>query len=278
MVKITKANGKVVPFKPQKLQRSLRRAGASSAEAREIVEQIKARVKNGESTKNIYSQAFRLLKKMENNIPAVRYSLKEAIRALGPTGYPFEQFIGRLFEQEGYNVAVGQVLPGKCVTHEMDVVAMKENEHVLVEAKFRNKAGDDVNVRVPLYMHARFADILANEPDAGHIHRCVIVTNGHFTDHAIQYASCIGDIDLLGWRYPAEHGLAQIIESSGLHPVTILSSLTSEEQRALLARDIVTCRDLMNTSTVLQTIGLSQRKASTVMAQVQGLCNAKVVK
>lgn len=276
MIKIKKANGQLVPFKPQKLQRSLRRAGASSAQARDIVDTIKRKIRNGQSTKDIYAQAFRLLKKIDDSIPAVRYSLKEAIRALGPTGYPFEQFIGKLFKLQGYDVMVGETLEGRCVSHEMDVIAQKGKEHILVEAKFRNRAGDDVNVRVPLYMHARFADILANEKPQGHTHRCVIVSNSHFTDDAIQYANCVGDIELIGWRYPAEKGLVQMIEAAGLQPVTILNMLNKFEHEQLLERGVVTCRDIVETPAVLSAIGLSQRKASKVRQQAEALCQLKV--
>ena len=81
---------------------------------------------------------------------------------LGPSGFPFEKFISKLFEVQKYSVQTGQFVKGKCVTHEIDVIARKENEIVLAECKYRNTQGITVDVKTPLYIHSRFEDVLAN--------------------------------------------------------------------------------------------------------------------
>ncbi|MGS0527278.1 hypothetical protein ACU8V7_21050 [Zobellia nedashkovskayae] len=45
---------------------------------------------------------------------------------MGPTGFPFERFIGALLTYSGYETKVGIVMDGICVTHEIDVVAEKK--------------------------------------------------------------------------------------------------------------------------------------------------------
>ena len=47
---------------------------------------------------------------------------------LGPTGYPFEDFIAKLLQADGYETKVRQILKGECITHEIDVIAEKNNK------------------------------------------------------------------------------------------------------------------------------------------------------
>ena len=79
---------------------------------------------NGISTRKIYLLAFNLLKKESYKI-AGRYRLKNAIMELGPTGFPFEIFVGRIFEAMGYEGETGVIVQGRCVQHEVDVIARK---------------------------------------------------------------------------------------------------------------------------------------------------------
>ena len=75
------------------------------------------------TTKKIYKIAFIALRKKSRKLSA-HYSLKNALLEFGPTGYPFEVFVSKLLKTQGYNVEVGQIIQGKCVTHEVDVVAI----------------------------------------------------------------------------------------------------------------------------------------------------------
>lgn len=54
-------------------------------------------------TQEIYRHAFSLLRQHQTPA-AARYSLRRALFGLGPTGFPFEVFLGRLFESDGYTV------------------------------------------------------------------------------------------------------------------------------------------------------------------------------
>jgi hypothetical protein len=273
MTIIIKANGEREPFDPNKLERSLYRSGASRETSKKITSLVQGDIKTNDTTGEIYKKAFRLLKK-NNNVSAVRYSLKKAIRELGPTGYPFEYFVGRLFEVQGYNVQVGKIIKGFCVSHEVDVVADKGNEKVLVEAKFRIRPGDSVGVKVSLYMKSRFEDILKkhNEYKKSKT-RCMIFTNVRFSRDATRYAHCSGSVDLVGWNYPRNKGLEKMIEQSGLHPITVLDFLSKEEKIMLLKNGLVVCQDVNKNSNRLNNINLPENKKKKIIEQSSKLCS-----
>jgi hypothetical protein len=130
-IEITKANGKTSLFDPVKLWNSLTKAGARDETAHAIVDAISHELYPGISTRKIYRRAFKLLKERSRHL-AARYNLKNAIMQLGPSGYPFEKFIGELLRHQGYTVLVSVTIEGKCVSHEDDVVAEKEHQHFMV--------------------------------------------------------------------------------------------------------------------------------------------------
>ena len=155
---ITKASGEKAPFSPTKLRLSLEKAGAGSAIIDRIVSEIEAQLFEGMSTKKIYSQAFSMLRKHSKPV-AGRYKIKQAILELGPTGYPFEKFVGEILKHQGYRTKVGVIIQGHCVSHEIDVEAQKDNRHFMVECKFHNRQGYKCDVKIPLYIKSRFEDV-----------------------------------------------------------------------------------------------------------------------
>lgn len=274
MLYIIKANGERELFNPNKIYQSLRRSGASKGVADNIVERVQLSIRNNESTSTIYKKAFDLLKKNNESIALARYSLKKAIRELGPTGYPFEYFVSKLFEAQAYNVQVSKVFSGLCVDHEIDVVANKGVEEVLVEVKFRSRPGDGVGVKVPLYMRSRFEDILLKR-DKSQVSntRCMIFTNARFSRDAIKYAACSKSMELVGWRYPARRGLEKLVEQSGLHPITVLNTLSQEEKRTLFKNGIVVCQDINKNPDKLKELALPKNKISKIIEQSRSLCS-----
>lgn len=271
---ITKLSGETEQFSRSKLQRSLINAGAPLERAKSIAQEIERRLKKGMATKEIYRKAFSLLRKEKGSF-AARYSLKRAIFELGPHGYPFEKFIGKLLERNGYKVEVGKIIQGKCVTHEVDVVAWKENKHFLIESKFHNQQGTKSNVKVALYVKARFDDIqnkLRNMPGHAVFHQAWLVTNTRFTSDAIRYANCV-HMKIMGWKYPKNGGLENLIEQTGLHPLTAPTSLSSSQKKALLNRGIVLCREIMEKPHLLRGIGLRDDKRKQVIEEIKGICS-----
>src|SRR3989344_7349355 len=143
---IKKASGELEPFSEHKLHRSLERVGALPDVIEKIVSHIVGELKDGTSTHDIYKYAFSQLSKY-NRPQAAKYSLKRAIMELGPTGHPFEKLIGELLKTKGFSTQVGVVVRGICVSHEVDIVAEKENRHIMVECKFHNQQGTKSDVK-----------------------------------------------------------------------------------------------------------------------------------
>ncbi|MDB4121409.1 ATP cone domain-containing protein, partial [bacterium] len=146
-IDIIKASGDKVKFSMAKLKASLRRIGADEQTVNQIVDNVRDELYQGISTKEIYNRAFALLKKKKSYL-ASKYKLKKAIYELGPTGFPFEHFISAILKYSGYKTEVGTILQGQCVTHEIDVMAHKNNKTSVIECKFHNEEGLKCNVKV----------------------------------------------------------------------------------------------------------------------------------
>lgn len=262
---IRKASGKDEYFSFQKLKNSLVHSNASEDEANGIIQKLKPQLYHGISTKEIYKMAFRMLKKMSPP-NASRYYLKKGIMELGPAGFAFEKFIGELFKKEGFSIEVDVMLNGKCVTHEIDVICKKDNLIVLVECKYKNIQGVSVDVKVPLYIHSRFQDVLENNLQKGSSKKFKgrIVTNSRFTEDAISYCQCKG-IEFLGWDVPFKNSLKDIIDRTGLYPLTCLTSLTMKEKKDLLDKGIVLVKELCENEKLLRKIGISEKRIKTVI-------------
>src|SRR5512133_2339368 len=105
VIYVKKTSGDEEPFVSQKLEGSLLRAGADRNTAAEIVKDIEFWINNGVSTRKIYDRAFSILRRKKIKA-ALRYKLKQAIMDFGPSGFPFEHFIGEIFSKQGYDVQV----------------------------------------------------------------------------------------------------------------------------------------------------------------------------
>ena len=126
VIKVRQFTGELVEFDQSKLLRSLKNAKADDQLADQIVKNVVADLYPGMSTKEIYTKAFKQLKS-KRRPSAARYRLKRAIMDLGPSGFPFENYIGHIFRHDGYTADVGVVMEGNCVTHEVDVLGVVMN-------------------------------------------------------------------------------------------------------------------------------------------------------
>lgn len=274
---VTKASGKQVPFLPGKLMQSLTRSGADAATVNAITNTVAAETYDGITTHEIYRKAFRLLRSHARH-EAARYKLKQAIMELGPSGYPFELYAGKVFEHLGYKVKSGVFVKGECVKHEVDIVGENENRLVFGECKFHNKPGLKCDVKVPLYVHSRFRDIenrYQKQPETtGKKHEGWVITNTHFSTDAIHYANCAG-LNLLGWDYPAGNALKNIIDNAGLHPLTCLTTLKITEKQFLLNHQIVLSSELIHQPGVLKQAGIDAKRKEQLIVEIEGLCQKK---
>ncbi|MEX1131709.1 MAG: restriction endonuclease [Flavobacteriales bacterium] len=273
---ITKASGDVVPFQLGKLVASLQRSGASADVAQQIADTLLPQLTSGISTRKLYRMAFGMLHK-RSKPSAARYRLKQAIMDLGPSGFPFEHFVARLLERDGYRTQVGVVVQGRCITHEVDVIADKAERRYLVECKYRNTRGKVSDVKVPLYIRSRFVDVehtWRNEPGGEkREHIGWVVTNTRFTSDAMDYGTCAG-LRMVGWDQPAKGSLRERIDRSGLYPLTCLSSLTMAEKERLLEQGLVLARDLAERPDALEAALVKSSRVKKVLQEVHTLCDA----
>lgn len=271
---IVKASGDKVLFSEEKLRSSLKRSGADDKLINEILTLVKEELYDGITTREVYNRAYSFLRR-NKPVFASKYKLKKAIYELGPTGFPFERFLSAVLIYSGYKTQIGKSVTGKCVSHEIDVIAEKNGSIIIIECKFHGEQGRNCNVKVPLYIYSRYQDIKNavykntsnfKEPD-----ECWVATNTRFTKDAIVYGNCMG-LYLLSWDYPKGDGLKDRIDRLGLYPITVSTLLTKREKQFLLSRDVVLCRQLLKDSFYLDHLGVSDTRKTKILNEVGRLC------
>jgi len=271
---ITKASGQQVPFDIKKFQRSLENSGAGQEIIDQVTQHILDEITDSTTTKQLYKKAYTYLKKISGAV-AARYSLKKAIMDLGPSGYPFEKFVGELLKYQDYQVEVGRIIKGFCVNHEIDVIAIKNDKKIMVECKFHSDQSRKTDVKIPLYTHSRFQDIRKQwrkqKDPSIRFYQEWLVTNTRFTDDASTFGNCAG-LKLISWDYPNQGSLKQRISLSGLHPVTCLTSLSGSEKNSLLEMDIVLCAQLCKNENVLQKLKINNSRQAKIMKEAREIC------
>jgi hypothetical protein len=267
---VLKSNGEREIFDSEKLSLSLKHAGAAEQVRNTIVEHIKNELVDGMTTMEIYKHAHELLAKKQNSA-AIKYSIRKAIQQLGPSGFPFEQLVAELYKREGYTVATDKYVQGKCVEHEVDVIAYRGEELIMMEAKFHNQEGVKTDLKVALYVKARFDDLRGSTFDYGEAHkltRGILITNTKFTHTARNYSKCSG-MELIGWNYPKHGNLQDTIEEQSLHPVTCLNSLSNKDKKTLVEKDIIFLRTLNINRSILGEIGMDKLKQQKVLKELR---------
>jgi len=195
---------------------------------------------------------------------------------LGPAGYYFEKWVGRLFEYAGYKTVTGQLLAGNAVSHEVDVVAQNDTEMLLIECKFRNTVDARISVTTPMYFLSRIND-LQNLAFAffGNERKFTsgwLVTNAYMTTDSIRFADYY-NVNLLAWDYPRETSIKRRVDHAGLYPVTCLTTLTKAEKDKLLEHGCLLVKDILDEPAYLQALNLAARKARRIIQEAIELVN-----
>jgi len=271
-LKIAKSTGAHEPFNIEKIKKSLKKAGATDQQIEYLCDQIEKKMPKIRSTGDLYKLILDLMRDVDS-VVASRYNLKYALMELGPAGYPFELFVGQIFKYQGYDVKMNEIMKGFCVEHEVDFVAKKENESICVECKFHNRRGLKSDVKVALYVNARFIDIKSEFQRTGNkeVQKSLVVTNTNFTSEAIKYAECVG-LDLVDWNYPAGNALPDIIRKVGLHPITTLISLNRKQKRVLIRQGFVLCNQAEEKKKLLADLGLTKHQITKIIEGSKALC------
>jgi len=267
---VTKADGEQESFDAGKLEHSLALAGASSTMRARITARIMHELHPGITTEEIYRHAFEILRKEEATPVAARYSVKRAVFALGPSGFPFEQFLAEVLRAHGWSVYTGVALTGRCAPHEVDVLAERRGKRVGIEAKFHNDPGGKTDIKDALYVKARYDDLKQAPLKSSRVDEGWLVTNTQFTRNAVRYAQCSG-LTLLAWDYPAGRGLFRMIEEARVHPLTCLTTLSEGEKQRFLEKKVVLCK-AVTTPHLLREYGVKPDKIPHVLEEAKQLC------
>lgn len=262
MLQVLKANGQREEFNEEKVMSSIKRARIPSNLQNQVLAHIKNIIYDGIPTVNIYQSILEFLGKSEHPYSKARYGLKEAIMMLGPTGYPFEDFVAKILQAHGYATKVRQILTGKCVNHEIDIIAKKGNKTSMIEAKFHNNTSIRSEVHVALYTHARFLDV----KEKNLLDEAWLVTNTKTTTEADAYALCSG-LKIISWSLPENESLRDLIEKSHLHPITMLNSLSHSSKITLLNNHIIMCKDIHENPHSLDILPISNEEKTSALAE-----------
>lgn len=272
-MQIRKNSGELVPYNPKSLKHSLSRSGADKAEVEQVLDAMNQTLYDGMTTRELYQKAFDELKRFRSSY-AARYSLKRAVKELGPEGYFFEKWIAKLFAQEGYEATSGVTVQGTVITHEIDVVAANGKELVFCECKFRNDMDAKISVTTPMYILSRLKDVQDNvydffglkmKPSKG-----FLVTNAYFTTDSIKFSEHYG-IGLISWNYPENTCLKARVDDGALYPLTCLTVLTSEQEKQIMDKGIILVKELVENPQILKSLGLNQHKIDEVLNEANEL-------
>ncbi len=274
MVDIIKSSGETEEFNREKFCSSLRKAGASEDVVSKVCGQVETEITKPVTTEDIFEAASKRLRHF-SPAAAVRYNIKRGIRDLGPAGFLFEQYFEEVLRAYGYETKRNQIMEGVCVPHEVDILAYKDAEHYLIEAKYRNDPKTKTDVTVVMYAQARLEDIRPVEEKhekERKKHEMWVVTNAKFTSYAIRYAQC-KNIKLTGWSYPRGESLEDLINAKQLYPVTALPSVSTNLRALFSEEKIMLVKDIAGETpqTLAERLGIDAKRSELIMEEVHSL-------
>jgi hypothetical protein len=242
---VIKADGTKQLFEKEKIVRTCLRMGASQEVAEAVAEKIERKAHEGIKSKQILNMIFRHLARYHEEVRS-HIDLRRALGLMRPKP-DFEQFVQILLREHGYEVTPNLIVRGKCVEHEIDVIAKKDGKTYAVEVKHHFNHHSLTGLDVSRIARAIFEDVTEGFElglNSTNLDKAVVICNTKYSDHAKRYGECRG-IEQIGWNYPAQHGLEQMIEEKKLYPITYLKSLDANLGRKLAGEGIILLKQLI---------------------------------
>lgn len=271
MITVIKSNGQREPLNLDKVQRVCQRVGAPKELCQQIARSVEERARDGIKTRDIYKLVHKLLVE-QDFATAARFNLRDAIFQLGPLGYNFEHYVEKVLAAYGYKTSLPPILQGACVTHEVDVLAKKDNRTAMVECKFRHTQEIFITIKDTMSTWARFLDLVdgAAIGKCSHLDECWIVTNSRFSLQSIQFGHCKNMV-MLSWDHPRERPLPAWIDDKGLYPITLLPKYGLGIQRKFIEAGFVLLRDLAGADSdkLARTTGIALGVAKDAVADAR---------
>lgn len=275
MVYVIKINGEKAPFDKEKVMRTCQRAGVSKENARKIADEVKSKIYDGITTKEILKMVLKLLEE-EHPKHSSKYQLREAISKLDPEEHEFEKYISKLFRAHGYNTQWNKIIQGECIEHQIDVIVEKNGKKWLVECKHRINPHRMCGLGTVLTTWAVIDDIrkaTENGIIKENYENLWLIVNTKFSEHAVRYAKA-KNILLMGWNYPDEGSLRNMIEDKKMEPVTILNIKPSVQDR-LSRAGILLLKELieMPSDELQRKTGIKRNTLKSLVAQAIEIIN-----
>jgi len=245
MIYVTKADGSKQLFDRNKVLNTCLRLRLSYEDAEKITEKIEKKVYDGIPTKKILQMIFRFASLYRKSLK-YQIDLRESISLLRPKP-DFEKFIGIVFETLGYEIKTNLIIPGRCIEHEIDVVAKKDDETLMIEVKHHTNPHKYTGLDTFLEVNSTLEDLKEGYNLGRHSYnftKALVICNTKISEHAKRYAEC-KKINAIAWKYPQEKGLERIIEENKIYPITILKNIELEEAYKLGDIGIVTLKQLL---------------------------------
>lgn len=257
---VIKSDGSKEIFDEEKFCKNLSRLGLDEELSLKICKEIINKLPNEIKSKDLHKLTFEQLKKI-NLALATKYNLKKAFYKLGPTGYPFERYIGKVLSYYGFDTFINVWLDGKCTSYETDILAIKGEEKFAIECKYHHTQGIKSDLKTVLYVFGRYIDIRERYPEI----KAWLITNTKITQEGINFAECRG-IKITAWKYPKNESLENLIEEKALYPVTILIRGNNFIFKKLIDAGIVLLQDF-----VLYSIEEIAQKSNLDLKQIKKL-------
>jgi hypothetical protein len=260
-----------VQFNEKKILNTCIRAGASKKTAKRILKKVKSKIHRNTTSYDVYKKVLNVISQ-EKDLKALhqRYQLKNAIMRMGPAGFAFENYVASLLEYYDLQATgIRSKIKGKCATHEIDVIGMREDSKFLIECKHHSKHGVYTGLKESLYTHARFLDMQPRFSGE------IIFCNTKVSNHAKKYAKCIRQ-QIFSWRYPAKNSLEKIIEKYNLYPITILN-LSQNELRIFSESNMMIAKDLLryDDTKIARMTGISKKRIKNMQRLVEQIFYSK---
>jgi hypothetical protein len=242
---VRKIDGSQQPFDKDRVIMTCLRNGASKEAAFKIADRIEEAAYEGMRTKEILTLIWKHLGDYHPETQT-RIDLRTALSLLRPPD--FEEYASLIMKDLGYSVQTNVILRGKCVEHEIDVIAQKNNLSTFVEVKHHNRPHTYTPLDVPMKVWATLQDVNEGRKLGYHnveFTSALVVCNTKFTDHARAYANCVG-IEHLCWKSPPQNGIDDVIRQRSLYPVTMLKEVDRRLLRLLVENGIVLLKQLVH--------------------------------
>lgn len=253
------------------------RMGATKAIAESIAEEIEAIVHDGIETKKILQIIFR---KVRKHTPSTKHQidLRKALSLLNPVP-DFELFVQNLLSEHGYTVTPNQIIRGRCVEHEVDAIARKDGETLIVEVKHHFSYHTPTSLDVGRISRAVFEDVTEGFKLGFNnlkVDRPMIICNTKLSEHAKRYAHCRG-IYHIGWSSPLNHDLQTMIEEKQLYPITYQRRLNLVNRKKLVSSGIILLKQLINKNPrdLSRQTGISKKDVELIIRKARTTLSVK---